>query len=165
MDYIAGIQNLEKSGGRLLLVINEEPRLSLISEGLNSLVTIDEYLMTTHQVSANVPGSSEGVQTLRQVSKCSLEGPGGTSEDLSIVSLSEIMLGDEQPSLLQQNQLSITEQPQSEDNDGEDVLTLRDVVVEEKPQPDKKELVQSAPQIPVLHQFRQQRNKNLTEKD
>ena len=47
MDYIANLSNFEKSA-RLLLVINEEPRLSLISEGLNSLVTVDEYLMTTH---------------------------------------------------------------------------------------------------------------------
>lgn len=59
MDYIANLPNFEKSA-RLLLVINEEPRLSLISEGLNSLITVDEYLMTTHQVSANMPGSSEG---------------------------------------------------------------------------------------------------------
>lgn len=41
-------------------MINEEPRLSLLSEGLNSLVTVDEYLMTTHQASTNKPGSSEG---------------------------------------------------------------------------------------------------------
>jgi len=78
----------------LLLVINDEPRLSLLSEGLNSLVTVDEYLMTTHQVSTNrKAGSSEGgpQTTGRQVSKCSLEGPGGTSEDLSLASLSEIL--------------------------------------------------------------------------
>jgi hypothetical protein len=59
VDYIANLTNFEKSA-RLLLVINEEPRLSLLSEGLNSLVTVDEYLMTTHQASTNKPGSSEG---------------------------------------------------------------------------------------------------------
>jgi hypothetical protein len=60
VDYLAGLSNFEKSA-RLLLVINEEPRLSLISEGLNSLVTVDEYLMTTHQASTNrKTGSSEG---------------------------------------------------------------------------------------------------------
>jgi hypothetical protein len=31
---------------------------------------------------------------MRQVSKCSLEAPGGTSDDLSIVSLSEILAED-----------------------------------------------------------------------
>jgi hypothetical protein len=127
MDYLAGIQN---SSGRLLLVVNEtEPRLSLISDGLNSLVTIDEYLMTTHQVSANVPGSSEGPQTLRQVSKCSLEGPGGTSEDLSIVSLSEI-LPSEEPSRIVNDRSSL-----SDSAEDDDVLTLRDVVVEPQPTP------------------------------
>lgn len=111
-------------------MVNEtEPRLSLISDGLNSLVTIDEYLMTTHQVSANVPGSSEGRQTLRQVSKCSLEGPGGTSEDLSIVSLSEIVPSEDHSRLVN-DQSSLSDSPEDDD-----VLTLRDVVVEPQPAP------------------------------
>lgn len=71
-------------------MLNEEPRLSIISEGLNSLVTVDEFLMTTRQYSQYMPSSSDGPQTLRQVSKCSLEGPGGTlDDDLSVVSLSD----------------------------------------------------------------------------
>lgn len=36
---------------KLVLMLNEEPRLSIISEGLNSLVTVDEFLMTTRQYS------------------------------------------------------------------------------------------------------------------
>ena len=59
VDVIADLPGFERSA-RLLLVINEEPRLSLISEGVNSLqtVTVDDYLMTTHQGSVNVPSSN-----------------------------------------------------------------------------------------------------------
>ncbi len=87
---------------------------------------------------------------MRQVSKCSLEAPGGTSDDLSIVSLSEILAEDHNLEIFagfqgskQQKLLSRNVTAYSED---EDVLTLADVVIEEK---NCMEQHQSAPQIPV----------------
>ena len=66
--------------------------------------------------------SSEGPQTVRQISKCSLEAPGGTSDDFSIVSLSE--------NLEEYVNMIIVKQDES-------IISLDDVIIEEKTNEDK----------------------------
>ena len=58
---------------REILRINPEPRLSLISEGINSLITVDDECFTTRNY-------SDELDTFRQKSRTSLEGPGGTPD-------------------------------------------------------------------------------------
>lgn len=95
---------------------------------------------------------------MRQVSKCSLECPGGTSDDLSIVSLSEILADDHHLEMYvgfqsTNQRLGKTSSRFSNDDDrsdDDDVLTLADVVVEEKTEASPFSGQQSAPQIPII---------------
>lgn len=66
------------------------------------------------------------------MSKCSLEGPGGTSEDLSLASLSEILADEHQFEMFMGFQpTQAQEHHQSQSDDKEEVVSLNDVVVEE----------------------------------
>jgi hypothetical protein len=57
-----------------ILSLNPEPRMSLISEGINSLITIDDCFTVQNGQ------ESDGLDTFRQKSRTSLEGPGGTPD-------------------------------------------------------------------------------------
>jgi hypothetical protein len=58
-----------------ILSLNPEPRMSLISEGINSLITVDDcFTIATGMESA------DALDTFRQKSRTSLEGPGGTPD-------------------------------------------------------------------------------------
>ena len=66
------------------------------------------------------------------MSKCSLEGPGGTSEDLSLASLSEILADEHQFEMFMGFQpTQAQDHNQSQSDDKEEVVSLNDVVVEE----------------------------------
>lgn len=81
------LNEIQKSA-RECLALNSEPRQSIYSEGINSLITVDECLATQGL-------ESDGLNTFRRqsMSKTSLEAPGGTPDhaDASIVSYSAIL--------------------------------------------------------------------------
>jgi len=99
-------------------------------EGKNSLITIDEYLHTSRQASGTQRGS-EVPQTLTRQSKYSIDGPGGTSDDLSIASLSMIMTD---PNGLSGRIENLNDNSRDEDSvidvsDSDGLITLADVIL------------------------------------
>ena len=95
-----------------ILSLNSEPRISLISEGINSLITVDDECYTTHNI-------SDDLNTFRQKSRTSIEGPGGTP-DQNDLSLYSVLLTEE------------LNQVMGEDNNESDLITLADIELEEK---------------------------------
>ena len=93
--------------------------MSLVSEGINSLTTVDECFMNTFQMQ-----ESDGLNTFRP--KSSLEGPGGTPDnaeaELSMLSLSQMLTEELQ-------QIIGFADPQHDENN---VISLDDLDLEEK---------------------------------
>jgi len=94
------------------LSLGTEPRLSLISEGINSLITVDDGGFTGRNY-------SDDLDTFRQKSRTSIEGPGGTP-DQADASMYSVLLTEELQQII------------SDENNESDLITLADIEIEEK---------------------------------